>query len=75
MAISAFCRRKVDLPPMLGPVSSQIAPCFALAFRRQVAVIGDERAFAGAPQRLLDHRMAPALDISKARLASTTGRH
>ena len=26
MAISAFCRRKVDLPPMLGPVSSQIAP-------------------------------------------------
>ncbi|MNY33865.1 hypothetical protein D3C86_1681640 [compost metagenome] len=26
MVISAFWRRKVDLPPMFGPVSSQIAP-------------------------------------------------
>ena len=34
-AISAFCRRNVDLPAMLGPVSSQIFPASASAVRLQ----------------------------------------
>ena len=63
MAISAFWRRKVDLPPMFGPVSSQIAPCLAVFLRRQVAVVGDERASGLTPQRLLDDRMAAAFDL------------
>ena len=58
MAISAFCRRNVDLPAMLGPVSSQMRPAAAPA--------GGDRsqslATNGSRQRLLDHGMAAALD-------------
>ena len=57
-AISAFWRRKVDLPAILGPVSSQ---------RRwadpEIAVIGDEAARLLGAQRRLHHRMAPGLDL------------
>ena len=42
IAISAFWRRKVDLPPMLGPVSSQMRAVRAAGHRRQVAIVGDE---------------------------------
>ena len=55
-AISAFWRRKVDLPAMFGPVTIQIWPEVSRATRRQIAGIGDER-LAVARQRLLDHRM------------------
>ena len=58
MAISAFWRRKVDLPAMLGPVSSQ-SRCAA----PQIAVIGDEGARLLGAKRRLHHRMAPALDL------------
>ncbi len=55
MAISAFWRRKVDLPPMLGPVTSQSAPP-----DRSVSL-----ATKGWPSALhigFDHRMAAAGD-------------
>ena len=61
IAISAFWRRKVDLPAMLGPVISQMRPAVRICRRRQVAIIGDEGR-AVARQRLFDHRMAAALD-------------
>ena len=47
MAISAFWRRKVDLPAMLGPVTSQMRPA-SPARRPEIAVVGDERAALGA---------------------------
>ncbi len=56
--MSAFWRRNVDLPAMFGPVSSQMRPELRVARRRQIAIVGDER----IADRLLDHRMAAALD-------------
>ena len=61
MAISAFWRRKVDLPAMFGPVTSQMRPASRRPPAPSVAVVGDEGLALGA-ERLLDHRMAPALD-------------
>ena len=55
--IRAFWRRKVDLPPMFGPVTSHSRRLLG-----QPAIIGDE-ARAARPQRLLDHRMAAGLDL------------
>ena len=55
--ISAFWRRKVDLPPMLGPVISH-----SRSFGPRLQIVGDE-ALAALRQRLLDHRMAAALDL------------
>jgi hypothetical protein len=43
-AISAFWRRKVDLPAMFGPVSSQMRPAFVAPGGAEVAVVGDEGA-------------------------------
>ena len=67
--ISAFWRRKVDLPPMFGPVTSHSRDSSDKA-----AVVGDEARAAGL-QRLLDHRMAAALDLEAGMVASKRGRH
>ena len=48
-AISAFWRRKVDLPAMLGPVTSQQPPPLAGA---ELAIVGDEARAALPLQRL-----------------------
>ena len=57
MAISAACRRYVDLPPMLGPVMMAIRSRGVV----QVQIVGDEAAglLVGEP---LDHRMAARHD-------------
>ena len=72
MAISAFCRRKVDLPSMLGPVISQMLPPF-------VSGGGDK-------SQSLATKGVPSFDkacsttawrppsITESRLSSTTGR-
>ena len=62
MAISAFWRRKVDLPAMFGPVTSQMRPASPSPSRAEVAVVGDEGAAPSRAERLLDHRVAAALD-------------
>ena len=67
MAISAFWRRKVDLPPMFGPVTSQSAP------PRQVGVVGDEGLALGLDVGL-DHRMAAARDGEIERIDRSAGR-
>ena len=51
-AISAACRMYVDLPPMLGPVTSS-----RRRVGRQREVVGDE-----VLDLSLDHRMAAAAD-------------
>ena len=73
IAISAFCRRKVDLPAMFGPVKSQMRPEGSGAAssvrcdveseprRAQIAIVRDKTLPLGT-QRLLHHRMAAALD-------------
>ena len=59
IAMSAFWRRKVLLPAMLGPVTSQ-----SRCARPEVAVVGDEGAAPACRcERRLDHRMAPARDL------------
>ena len=60
-AISAFWRRKVDLPAMLGPVISQIWPdfCAGPGERSQALAMNG---CAVALQRLFDHRMPAAFD-------------
>ena len=63
MAISAFWRRKVDLPPMFGPVSSQIAPCLPPSSGDRSQSLATKGAPAGAAQRLLDHRVAAASNL------------
>ena len=60
-AISAFWRRKVDLPAMFGPVTSQMRPVFSPAGgdrSQSLATNGPPL----AQQRLLDHRMTAAFD-------------
>ena len=69
--MSAFWRRKVDLPAMLGPVTSQMRASVTSSKpadvgargARQHAVVLDEGAGLGGLQRLLDHGMAAAADL------------
>ncbi len=57
----AFWRRKVDLPPILGPVTSHRAP------PDEIGVVGDEELALGFDVAL-DHRMAAAHDGEVAEL-------
>ena len=59
IAISAFWRRNVDLPAMLGPVTSQMRPAVPSFAERSQSLAMNGRV---GEERLLDHRMAAALD-------------
>ena len=59
-AISAFWRRKVDLPAMFGPVTSQSALALPRDRNHWRRSAGRIRA-----QRRLDHRMAAARDLER----------
>ena len=80
-AISAFWRRKVDLPAMLGPVTSQTRASVTsskpvgISARggHQHAVVLDEGAGLGGFQRLLHHGMTPAANLEGV-LSSSAGR-
>ena len=79
MAISAFWRRKVDLPAMLGPVTSQMRAARLVeagSGRRaaEIAVVGDEGAALRARKRLLDHRMAAAAIVEARASRRRSGR-
>lgn len=58
-AISAFCRRKVDLPAMLGPVTSQSLPADSPPTSQP---FGD-KGTALLAQHLFDHRVPPPVDL------------
>ena len=59
--ISAFWRRKVDLPAMLGPVSSQMRPAAASGGEVRSQSLATKRPLS-RDQRLLHHRMPAAHD-------------
>ena len=59
--MSAFWRRKVDLPAMLGPVTSH-RRCASL----EIAIVGDEGGLVAAGERRLDHGMAALLHVEGA---------
>src|SRR6202046_2419184 len=61
-AISAFWRRKVDLPAIFGPVINQMRPAVAsTGGERTIRGGGDDRP-AGGGERLFDNRVTAALD-------------
>src|SRR5262245_35832683 len=60
--MSAFCRRNVDLPAILGPVTTRIrVPSLDLP------MIADEACAVSAPQILFDYGVAPVFDIEHER--------